>query len=67
MLKVLTLACLLASGGAAWAADAGACYGIADHDARMLCLARAHGDVGRCYAISDPGMRSACLAELRRR
>lgn len=52
---------------AAQASDAGACYAIANADARAFCLARAHRDPGRCYAIQAPDLRSACLAEVRRR
>ena len=47
-------------------AAAGACYAIADADARTLCLARAHKDPGRCYSITDQGLRAQCLAEVRR-
>lgn len=47
-------------------AAAGACYSIADADARTLCLARAHKDPGRCYSIADQGLRAQCLAEVRR-
>ena len=47
-------------------AAAGACYSIADADARTLCLARAHKDPGRCYSISDQGLRAQCVAEVRR-
>lgn len=65
-MRLLILTCLLVVGGAAFAADVGACYSISDHDARMICLARAHGDPGRCYAVQDPALRSMCLAELRR-
>lgn len=65
-MRLLAAVLLATLCGAAWAADAGSCYSIPEHDARMLCLARAHGDPGRCYAISDPGMRSTCLAEIRR-
>lgn len=51
---------------AAFAADAGSCYAIADSDARSFCLARAHQDPGRCYIIADSGLRSQCLAEVRK-
>src|SRR3546814_11220610 len=66
IMQIFVVILFVAAGSAAWAADAGSCYSIPDHDARMLCLARAHGDPGRCYAISDSGLRSACLAALRR-
>lgn len=46
-------------------AAAGACYAIADADARMLCLARAHKDPGRCYGIADQRLRAQCIAEVR--
>lgn len=48
------------------ATDAGACYSIADHDARAYCLAKSHGDAGRCYAIHGVDLRSLCLAEVRK-
>jgi hypothetical protein len=58
-----TAALLLASSLAA--ADASACYNIADADARAHCLARAHRQPGQCYSIQNPAMRSMCLAEVR--
>lgn len=48
------------------AADASACYNIADADARTYCLARAHRQPGQCYSIQNAAMRSMCLAEVRK-
>lgn len=50
----------------AMAADASACYSIADADARTYCLARAHRQPEQCYSIQSPAMRSICLAEVRK-
>ena len=50
----------------AMAADASACYNIADADARTYCLARAHRQPGQCYSIQNPAMRSMCLSEVRK-
>jgi hypothetical protein len=57
-----TAALLLAASLAA--ADASACYNIADADARTYCLARAHRQPGQCYSIQNPAMRSLCQAEV---
>lgn len=46
--------------------DAGACYAIADADARAFCLAKTHNNSGRCYSIQSPSLRSQCLAEVRK-
>ena len=48
------------------AAATGACYNIADSDARTYCLARAHRQPGQCYSIQNPAMRSMCLSEVRK-
>jgi len=66
-LAVLTIAmlALLLAPVAAFSADAGACYSIADPDRRAFCLAKAHKDPGRCYAIQDQALRAECLAETR--
>ena len=48
------------------AADASACYNIADADARTYCLARAHRQPGQCYSIQNAAMRSMCLADVRK-
>ena len=50
----------------AFASDAGACYGIADADARTYCLAKAHKEPGGCYSIQRSDMRAQCLAEVRK-
>ncbi|WP_159711449.1 hypothetical protein [Geminicoccus flavidas] len=66
-LAVLTIAvlALLLAPAAAFSADAGACYSIADPDQRAFCLAKAHKDPGRCYSIKDQALRAECLAETR--
>ena len=48
------------------AAETGACYNIADGDARTYCLARAHKDPSICYSIRSAATRSQCLAEVRK-
>lgn len=50
----------------AHAAETGACYNIADSDARTYCLARAHREPSMCYSIKSADMRSMCLAEVRK-
>lgn len=50
----------------AQAADAGACYSIADSDARAYCRAKAHRDPSICYSIKASDIRSQCLAEVRK-
>lgn len=65
-MRLLLSILILAAGGAAWGADAGACHSISDPDSRAYCLARARGDVAMCYAVQDSALRSMCIAELRR-
>lgn len=48
------------------AAETGACYNIADSDARTYCLARAHRDPSICYSIKAAEIRALCLAEVRK-
>lgn len=50
----------------AWAADASACYTIADADRRAVCLAKARKDASHCYAVQDAGLRAECRAEVGR-
>jgi len=72
MMRAVTAAvlssCLLAFSPAQadTATQASACYGIADPNARTVCLARAHRDPGRCYGVTDQALRQQCLAEVRR-
>lgn len=48
------------------AAETGACYNIADSDARTYCLARAHREPSMCYSIKAAEIRALCLAEVRK-
>lgn len=50
----------------AFAGDGGACYNIADADARSWCLARSNKRPDLCYNIQKADLRSLCLAEVRR-
>ena len=50
----------------AHAAETGACYNIADSDARTYCLARAHREPSMCYSIKAADVRAMCLAEVRK-
>lgn len=50
----------------AHAAETGACYNIADSDARTYCLARAHREPSMCYSIKAAETRALCLAEVRK-
>jgi hypothetical protein len=61
---VLTLAMLACPYSRA--ADAGACYAIADQDQRTYCLAKAHGEPATCYAIQRADLRAQCRAEVRK-
>lgn len=47
------------------AADAGACYSIADPDQRTYCIAKARSEPAMCYAIYRQDLRAMCLAEVR--
>lgn len=51
---------------AAVAADAVACYAIADQDQRTYCLAKAHGEASICYGIQRSDLRAQCRAEVQR-
>lgn len=64
---ILAYTCaLVVTPGVAFAANAGACYNIADSDARTYCIAKARQEPAQCYSIQSAAMRSQCLAEVRR-
>lgn len=63
---ITSIAALLLAPQLAAAANASACYNIANADARTYCLARAHRQSGQCYSIQNSAMRSMCLAEVRK-
>jgi hypothetical protein len=63
---ITSTAALLLAPQIAAAADASACYNIADPDARTYCLARVNRQPGQCYNIQNVAMRSMCLAEVRK-
>lgn len=65
-MRYLTIIALILASTAAMASDPGACYAIANADARNYCLARARGDASMCYAIHDSAKRSECMAEVRK-
>lgn len=46
------------------AAAAGACYVIADPDARALCRAKALREPAHCAAIQKPDLRAQCKAQV---
>ncbi len=66
VLLLAYLAALAVTPGAAVASDTGACYNIADADARTYCIARARKEPAQCYSIQSSAMRSMCLAEVRK-
>lgn len=65
MRTILTTLILVAATMPALAAS-GACYNIADADARAYCLARERREVSYCYNIQRADMRSLCMGEVRK-
>jgi len=63
-LFALLLSALVAVPDNAQQPHSGACYNIADGDARSYCLARVHRERSQCYNIRQPDMRAWCLSEV---
>lgn len=62
LLAVLAMLYIVAP---ARAADASACYSIANMDARSFCIAKARKEPGMCYSIQRADLRAQCLSETR--
>ena len=63
-MRTLILTLALLTNAAPALANAGACYNIADGDARSYCLAKQSRQASYCYTIQRHDLRAMCFGEV---